>query len=115
MSKKYWKAFAEILISRGISRIADVQEDILIWLQDINWPGSDLIWSFVLKNFSEFSESLKKCINLAISTDDLAWLNAMLALVYKSKGYSDKKISEKLSKTDYSTKQLYEKVDTLFK
>ena len=113
--KKYWKAYAEILISRGISRIADVREDILIWLQDINWPGSDLIWSFVLKNFSEFSEPLKKCINLAISTDDSAWFNTLLSLVYKSKGYSDKKISEKLSKTDYSTNQLYEKVDTLFK
>ena len=60
VKKNIGKLLPRFLISRGISRIADVREDILIWLQDINWPGSDLIWSFVLKNFSEFFRTTEK-------------------------------------------------------
>lgn len=117
--KKYWTSFAKILIKRGIDRISDVRETMLIWLQDINWPGSDLIWDFVLANYTEYLQPLKKCIVSAIITDDSAWLNALLSLVYKSKGFSDAEISERLNsdgkllQADYSTDELYEIVGNI--
>jgi hypothetical protein len=117
--KKYWTSFAKILINRGISCVKDVLETMLIWLQDINCPGSDLIWNFVIVNFAEFSQPLKKCIVSAIITDDIAWFNALLSLVYKIKGFSDLEISKKLSidrrllQANYSTNELYEIVGNI--
>lgn len=90
--KKYWKSFARILIKRGINEIYSVQKQILIWLQDINWPGSDIIFDFIVNNITMFKESIKECLVETLKNDDEAWLNALLTVAYKSKGMSNKEI-----------------------
>lgn len=95
--KKYWIAFAKVLINRGVEQTANVQAIMLIWLQDINWPACDLIWQFVLSNITAFHGAIKECILKSITTNDEAWLNALLSLVFTSQGFSDFEIARKLS------------------
>lgn len=95
--KKYWRSFARVLVSRGINEIKDVQTKMLVWLQDINWPGSDLIFGFVMENITAFRQALKESLSEALRDDDEAWINSLLTVLYKSKGLSDKEIGRKLS------------------
>lgn len=118
--KKYWKSFAKILIKRGLNRTTDVRAAMLIWLQDINWPGSDLIWNYVLANVSEFKDALKECVIFSITENDEAWLNALLSIFFKSNGFSDLEIAKKLGigeellQLNHSNNLLIAKVDELF-
>ncbi len=94
--KKYWRAFALVLISRGINNVADVYNEMLMWLQDINWPGSVEMASFVADNFTQFREIIKDSLLQAINTSDEAWANALLTIIYRSNGLSDSEINCKL-------------------
>jgi len=81
--KKYWEAFAFVLIKRGLPRIADVKKEILIWWQDANWPGYPLAHKFVMEHKEEFVNETKESILLALEQKDWMWLYWLLNSLYK--------------------------------
>lgn len=94
--KKYWRSFARILICRGVNKLSDVKEELLMWLQDINNPGSVEICRFVGDNFIEFEAAIKTDILKALDKGDDAWFNTLLVVLLQNKGLPEIEISSVL-------------------
>lgn len=43
-----WDILANIILRRGEKNIQDVIGNLFLWLQDMNWPGAQTIWDFLL-------------------------------------------------------------------
>ena len=96
--KKYWRSFAKILTSRKLENTPEIYKKLLIWLQDINWPGSDIIFNFVVENINDFSYSIKETLLEALYNNDDVWIISILTAVYKNKGLTNKEINGQLEK-----------------
>lgn len=80
--KKYWESFAQILVKRGLPKINDVKQVILIWLQDTNWPGCKTIIKFVNENKQAFKKEIINACVQAYSDKDSIWLKNLLIEFY---------------------------------
>ena len=96
--KRFWIGFAKVLTTRGYERIKDDAEAMLMWLQDINWPGVCVIVPFVRKNFAFFRKTILQCITRALYSNDMAWANALLILYSEETGMSADKRDELIEK-----------------
>ena len=76
----------------------EIYKKLLIWLQDINWPGSDIIFNFVVENINDFSYSIKETLLEALYNNDDVWIISILTAVYKNKGLTNKEINGQLEK-----------------
>lgn len=85
--KRYWQSFAEVLCARGLPRVADVADDMLIWLQDINWPGSGAIIQFVKAHFNEFKPAVIRAVERARSERDVIWFEWLLLCFFPNSTY----------------------------
>ena len=94
--KKYWRSFARILICRGIERLKDVKTELLIWLQDVNWPGFEEICKFVLSNFSEFKVAVMHSVIKALNEKDDGWFYSLWIILFKSKNMTEFEISKNM-------------------
>ncbi len=83
-NKKYWYAFATILVKRGIPRIDDIKSNLLTWWQDKNWPGFNTIEEFVLNNKSNFIDIIKDKIFYSHQNKDIIWFKNLLELYVSS-------------------------------
>lgn len=88
LGKRYWQSFAEVLCARGLPRVADVADDMLIWLQDINWPGSGTIIKFVQAHFNEFKPSIIRAVERAHSERDVIWFEWLLSYFFLNSAYA---------------------------
>lgn len=88
----------------------------LIWLQDINWPGSSIIFNYVVENVFSFKSAIKECILNAINIDYEAWLLSLFAVAYKYKGMTEKEINNNLDKIQiiYNAKVNIDELINLF-
>lgn len=118
--KKYWRSFSRILIARGANALTDVYRQMLMWLQDINWPGSVEIANFVCQNFDAFCTAARRCVDQALQASDDAWLNCLLLTACKSRNFSVEQQREIFKKVDLfltqpnGTNLIQEIADTLF-
>ena len=87
--KRFWIGFAKVLTTRGYEKIKDDAEAMLMWLQDINWPGNCVVIPFVRKNFAFFRKTILQCITRAWYSNDTAWANALLTLYQEETGMSE--------------------------
>lgn len=74
--KKYFFYSAQVLVLRGYPKIQDVIPELLMWMQDINWPGSYEIFQLLCTIPKDvfmpfFIEAVKK----AYMEHDLAWMS----------------------------------------
>ena len=87
-SPAVWECCAEILAEKPDAVLAPYLEDLLKWLQDLNWPGAVTILGR-LKRFS--GETLKEpfmcCFHFAVNSDaeeDRMWLGYLSLLLANS-------------------------------
>ena len=77
-SKSVWENCAKIISSKSDSELERYLVELFQWLQDMNWPGADIIYTR-LKNMShdkiQFAYSLS--IMRAIKLDDRVWLEVL--------------------------------------
>jgi hypothetical protein len=86
--KKYWEAFAQILIRRGLPKINDVKCDILQWLKDVNWSGCTAITQFILSNRSCFQQEILNSIYKAYKEKDIIWFKNLLVVFFQKNSYA---------------------------
>jgi len=74
--KKYFHYCAEILRLRGYPKIQDVIPELLMWMQDINWPGSYEIFQLLCTIPKHvFLPHFKEILERAYLGHDLTWLS----------------------------------------
>ncbi len=87
--KKYWENCAEIIISKKNS---ELQERyiymMLLWIQDMNWPGAEKLYDrLLLFPLSVIEDYLLFCLRQAEKMEDKTWyinLSALLDELIKS-------------------------------
>ncbi len=71
---KYWDKCADVLILRGHKKIKSVELIMLIWLEDLNWPGSFKIFNYFLTlDITELNDLVIEAFTLAYYKKDIEW------------------------------------------
>lgn len=104
--KWFWTTAAEILQYIGFPRLEIVLPDLLVWLQDMNWPGADKVINILStckpKLILPFIENALKT---AAAEDDTMWIAGIKKLIsnleIKEDDFSDKDIIHLLTLSDY--------------
>lgn len=97
-SKEYWENAAKVLFIIGYPRIKDIIPGLLVWLQDINWPGSMIvidILRMVPKNV--LVVYLEKAVIEAVGVSDEIWIENLSYLLIKFE----------LRENDFKSKDVY--------
>lgn len=96
-SKDVWDNCASIIVQHSDNELVPYLTDMLLWLQDMNWPGADRILGRLL-TFSDMVMLSKLVSRFTIAlnaTEDYSWLfsiaqlmeNSELAISIDSKAY----------------------------
>ena len=82
-NKSVWENCARIVSERTDEELIPYTIDMLMWLQDSNWPGAELIL-LRLKNFSDFtimSLIIKDMIPALEAVGEVSWLMSIAELL----------------------------------
>ncbi len=82
-NKSVWENCARIVSERTDEELIPYTIDMLMWLQDLNWPGAELIL-LRLKNFSDFtiiSLIIKDMVSALNAIDEASWLMSIAELL----------------------------------
>lgn len=98
LDKSCWENAALVLKNKGVEKCLNVLDELFCTLQDMNWPGSLIICSF-LDEFPKkvFLPAYIEAIKKAIKTDDDSWLANLSIYLYKGK----------VEKRDFDNQELY--------
>ena len=86
-SKNVWENCAKILANRTDKELQPYLIDILLWIEDMNWPGAIII-DDRLKKFHDMkmlSFAIKECVKRASATDNHIWLKNLSELMDNTK------------------------------
>ena len=81
-NKNVWENCALILSERSDEELSPYVLELLLWLQDLNWPGAIRILNR-LKKFKDKSSLIriwKKCLKCAKTLNEKTWLNNLMSL-----------------------------------
>ena len=79
--KPVWDNCAVVLSKKSNQELAPYVYPLLVWLQDINWPGAILIYQRLLKfEDIQIQYALGRCIFEAKMLKDDEWMNMLLKL-----------------------------------
>lgn len=81
--KRYWNSFAKILIKREFEALKNYLDIMLIWLQDLNWPGSNIILDYFVEKFDLVKADFLRAIFISIDSNDESWLLGLLNVLIK--------------------------------
>lgn len=88
-NRRLLDVYANVLISRGETKIADIYAILFFWLKDFNLPGSLKIREFLLKsNRKDFVSAVYQSIILANDDQNEEWLMGLLATLADRDGVS---------------------------
>lgn len=73
-SKSVWENCAKVLASKKDEELKIYLIDLFKWLQDMNWPGADIIYNR-LKHMpiKQIEMAYRFCLSLAKQTEDMVW------------------------------------------
>ena len=82
LGKGCWENAAKVLYIVGYPRVMEVIDGLFEWLQDMNWPGVDIVID-ILKLMPKkiFIENLEKCVKKAINAKDEEWIYSLAQLI----------------------------------
>ena len=80
-SKSAWEPCAKVVALKSDAELEDYLYLLLKWLQDMNWPGADIIFDRLSRIPSvKIQSHIELSICLAKRNDDESWLNTLEAL-----------------------------------
>lgn len=81
-TKAHWENAAQVLKLIGFPRIKRVEDGLVRWLQDVNWPGAKTVRALLLSlRDEEFIPLIQRNLLLARDENDLPWLDALYSLI----------------------------------
>jgi len=102
--KPFWYIESKILIKRGYPRVRNVLSQMLLWFQDLNWPGASEIWELLsLVDKEVMIPHLEEATMTAKEEKDESWLYFLGEFIinngYKKEDFKNKDIYELLKKS----------------
>mgnify|MGYP004579359781 FL=1 len=82
-NKNVWENCAKILANRTDKELQPYLIDILLWIEDMNWPGAIIIVDRLKKlhDTKMLSFAIKECEKRASATDNHIWLENLSELM----------------------------------
>lgn len=73
--KNVWDNCAKILAARSNEELSSYATELMVWLQDMNWPGAFCILDRLKKAVDEpwFSRAYTRCLKCAKALEDTVW------------------------------------------
>ena len=95
--KALWENSAKVLFKIGFPKVNAIFEDLFIWLQDLNWPGCNIIVNlFKNANRNDLINNIEKVAKIAISNSDEMWIGGLKVLIkeidIKENEFDDKEL-----------------------
>ena len=80
-SKSIWGPCAKVIALKSDEELVDYMHLLLEWLQDMNWPGAEIIFDRLFRiPFTKIQQDVEFCIFRAMQDNDDIWLNSLKAL-----------------------------------
>ena len=80
-SKSVWENCAKVLASKSDDELKLYLFHMLQWLQDMNWPGAEIIYRRLLEMPAEMlAWRFQRSLEDAIALKDNSWISCLLAL-----------------------------------
>ncbi len=87
-SKSIWENCAKVLADKSDAELCPYLPNLLEWLQDLNWPGAQLIYDRLTElSKKDIKNPLSECLSLAEARGDKPWEEALLDFKGDSKAY----------------------------
>lgn len=81
-NKNVWENCAKILSEKSSKELEPYFLKLLEWLQDLNWPGAEIILKKLKCTYSKvLASQLEICVNNAVEDHNEKWLNNMSQLI----------------------------------
>lgn len=78
-SKSIWENCAKILVSKSDDELKPYLLELFRWLQDMNWPGADLVYERLQSMPRHYIDiAYKISLQTADKTNDLCWKNVLV-------------------------------------
>lgn len=106
-SKKCWESCAYILSEKNITEMSDsIIDKLFIWLQDMNWPGAEIIFSYLVSAAPEkWILNYERAVERAVNDNDNDWLYSLckifLLLDIPKEIFTDEKIFNYICNFEY--------------
>ncbi|ULO09067.1 DUF5071 domain-containing protein [Paenibacillus sp. 19GGS1-52] len=72
LTKGHWDGAAEVIVAIGYPRVKSILSELLVWIQDLNWPGYQVIADFLRDIGQPLIPEIKRVI--IEHTSDQDWL-----------------------------------------
>lgn len=73
-SKSIWENCAKVLVSKTDEELQIYLIDLFEWLQDMNWPGADIVYERLKSMPVQYIETAYRiCLSIAKRTQDVVW------------------------------------------
>lgn len=73
-SKSIWENCAKVLVSKTDEELQIYLIDLFEWLQDMNWPGADIVYERLKSMPVQYIETAYRiCLSIAKRTEDVVW------------------------------------------
>lgn len=80
--KEIWENCARIISEKSDAELEIYLYDMFVWLQDMCWPGADIIYDRLKKMTSEHKKHMfDYCLNIAKKTNDKPWEESLLSFM----------------------------------
>lgn len=78
-SKSIWENCAKVLVSKTDDELKLYLLDLFKWLQDMNWPGADIVYERLKSMPIQHIETAYKIsLSIAERTDDVVWKRVLI-------------------------------------
>ena len=77
--KEIWENCAKIISEKSDSELEAYLYDMFVWLQDMCWPGADIIYDRLKKMTSNYKKHMfDYCLDIAKKINDKPWEESLL-------------------------------------
>ncbi len=86
ISKYHWENSADVIVGLGVEKFVPIISDLLVWLQDLNWPGAVKIYNMLKEADNPIvDKAILSVSNIAEEEGDEEWLENINMLIEKVK------------------------------
>lgn len=86
IGKYHWENSADVIVGLGVDKCIPIIDELLVWLQDLNWPGAVKIYNMLKESDNPIVKSkiLSTRENVGQEGDE-EWLENIIMLIEKVK------------------------------
>lgn len=86
LSKFHWENSADVIVTIGVERCIPIIGELIIWIQDMNWPGAIKIYNMLKQSENPIIDTyIVKSLEIAKKEGDEDWLENINMLIEERK------------------------------